>query len=278
MSTAANAIDGVWYNVYGSKMTLTSNPATGLIIGTYSSTTGSSGRYTVLGYTRSSSTGPVAGANGFSVSLNIGWKSLDGGQGDPSWSCVSGLAGQFVVDAGGNPVLNLIHQFVAPNDVPLGGTQQFQTGISSDKLVYTRTPPAGAVAETGGSGAAMPQLPQEAVAAQSWTCVEDPGISFTQYEPYEGAFSGQYVMHGYSGPLAGQYDAAFPGDGAFYQSYCLSTLSQDPQTGAPMCVALAGWINPASGKLEVLEMRSVGTTWDARYAGVRTRGLTFTPG
>ncbi|WP_136440572.1 avidin/streptavidin family protein [Pacificoceanicola onchidii] len=275
MSAVANAIDGVWYNVYNSKMTLASDPQTGMILGTYASTTGSSGTYQVLGYTQPSSAAPVAGSDGFTVSLNIGWHSLDGGQGDPSWSCVSGLAGQYVMDADGNTVLNLIHQFVAPNPVPLGGTQQFQTGISSDKLVYTRTPP-GAADSGAETQPCKPDLAD--VPAQTWTCTEDPSISFTQNQPFEGLFGGSYTANGVTSSLLGQYDKAYPGDGALYQSYTLSTLNTDPTTGNPETITLAGWIDPASGALKVLEMRSCGTTWAARYAGVRTRGLTFTPG
>ncbi|WP_425098775.1 avidin/streptavidin family protein [Tropicibacter sp. S64] len=274
-----SAIDGTWYNVYGSKMELWANPDNGFIIGSYSSTTGSSGTYLVLGASQASVAQPVAGGNGFAVSLTIGWSSTSGGTRDPSWSCVSGLAGQMVVDETGAVVLSLIHQFVAPNDVPLGTGEAFEIGISSDKLIYTRTPPEGGV---GTEDAVSPDLPAASGEMTTWTCVEDPSMSFeasaVSTTGFKGAFGGAYTAAGGSNDLLGQADWDYPQDKAYYQAYCLSSLVEDPTSGKPMAVALAGWIDPATGLLTVLEMRSVGTTWDTRYAGVRTRGLTFRAG
>lgn len=274
------AVGGTWYNVYGSKMELYADRDTGLIIGYYTSTTGSSGTYLVLGSSQPGTAGPVAGGSGLGVSLNIGWSSVNPKDPrDPSWSCVSGLAGQMVMEDGGtSPVLNLIHQFVAPNDVDLGSGQAFRLGISSDKLVYTRNAPTGLFDEEEQHDT-LPPLPGVVVGDTTWTCVEDPSITFSVTAPettgqFKGSMVGQYSMNGVTADAFGQADWDYPADGAQYQAYSLSARVADVD-GTPMLVALAGWIEPQSGLLKVLEMRSIGTTWATRYSGVRTRGLTF---
>lgn len=90
-STTFN-LNGRWVNSYGSQMDLTVEP-TGEIFGTYSSTTGASGRYLVYGYC---SPGNPTSEQGQPVALSITWRPFDTQTENESWHWVSTYCGQLL--------------------------------------------------------------------------------------------------------------------------------------------------------------------------------------
>jgi saccharopepsin len=119
---------GQWENNYGSVMKLV-QAVDGTISGSYSSTTGSSGTYYVLGYANPAD--PTA-ALGQAAALSIYWRPYAGaGQPDASWHWVSGLDGQMSIAKDGTVSLILLHALVATCDL----TDVATTGTYLDKLV-----------------------------------------------------------------------------------------------------------------------------------------------
>lgn len=115
-----------WLNSFGSLMTLKQDPKTGLLKGTYASTTGGTGVYDVVGWAEVDPPTSDAGQN---VALSILWRSNDGGKSDPSHE-VSAMAGQVLINDG-NQLLDLIHVFV---ETKLHTTPA--PGYYPDKLIF----------------------------------------------------------------------------------------------------------------------------------------------
>lgn len=129
-STSIVDLEGHWTNNYGSLMKLQYDPLTGMILGNYSSSTGSTGIYRIIGAAMSN---VVADDKGLPVALSIWWHDTSGGDRDPSWHWVSGLAGSYYKETG---QLLFRHRLVTTNSF---------VGISSgnltltDKLTYVKT-------------------------------------------------------------------------------------------------------------------------------------------
>lgn len=118
-------ISGTWKNSYGSVMAL-SEISDGLRVGSYSSSTGSTGKYHVLGWAA-----PETAAHGRALALAIFWRSFAGGPSDPSWHWVSGMSGQRI-DQHGVANLVLMHAMVATDDFP----NLAPVGTYLDKLTF----------------------------------------------------------------------------------------------------------------------------------------------
>ena len=118
-----------WVNSYNSLMKLQQDPVSGILKGTYSSTTGGTGTYDVIGWASLKDATPDAGQT---MAISILWRSNDGGISDPSHE-VSAMAGQ-VISINKEQNLVLLHIFVEtnPGTVPT-------TGIYPDKLIFTPT-------------------------------------------------------------------------------------------------------------------------------------------
>lgn len=84
------SIAGVWVNAYGSKMDL-GLLNNNLVMGTYQSSTGSTGTYRVIGLQQTADPTPQTGQ---AVALAIEWHSVVAGPPDNSWHWVSGLSGE----------------------------------------------------------------------------------------------------------------------------------------------------------------------------------------
>lgn len=122
------SVAGTWKNDYGSVMTLTVTDD--VVVGTYQSSTGSTGRYAITGR----QLGTLAlQEKGLPVALAIEWHSLGNEPADPSWNWVSGLCGQLHRVAG-EERLQLSHLLVATGDFPNLAHQ----GTYVDKLTYRR--------------------------------------------------------------------------------------------------------------------------------------------
>lgn len=87
-------INGMWQNSYGSQMRVEVQQ-NGLLIGDYISSTGSSGRYLIIGYV---SANEPTSSLGQGIALSIYWRSVDPSTPDDSWHWVSTYCGQLQAD------------------------------------------------------------------------------------------------------------------------------------------------------------------------------------
>lgn len=124
-------VAGAWRNDYGSVMTLA--VAGQQITGTYRSSTGSTGEYSVIGCLSGSD---ASRAKTQPLAMAIEWHDLGDGTQDPSWNWASGLSGQLSVTDQGD-VLTLNHVLVATSDF----AELARQGSYIDKLVYRRLEP-----------------------------------------------------------------------------------------------------------------------------------------
>lgn len=104
---------GKWDNTYGSQLTIKSQTTEGVLIGSYASSTGSTGLYNVVGWTQETA------ANGNqSIAIAIYWKSITGGTPDPSWHWVSMMTGNVYYDTGGKPTIEFLHAMTTSEVFP----------------------------------------------------------------------------------------------------------------------------------------------------------------
>lgn len=118
-------LDGSWENSYGSIMTLRVNEE-GSITGRYTSHTGSTGTYLIVGHCRPND--PTA-ETGQPLVLSIFWRSIGGEKPDGGSHFVSTYCGQ-LDDKGQMTVINSLVTTVA--------FQEFITGDYIDKLVFNK--------------------------------------------------------------------------------------------------------------------------------------------
>jgi saccharopepsin len=255
------SVTGKWVNSFGSLAYLTQQSG-GAVVGVYSSTTGSSGIYWVLGFTDPN---PSSSA-GQSLALSIFWRSVQGGKGDPSWHYVSGFSGQLIT-LNNVPTLSLMHDMVAttpfPGVVPV-------TGNFMDKLLYTPY--------TGGNQAPAQWPPKFSsppgnVVDGNWICVQDPSIqlSLTVQDPTFGYLIGTLQTANGSVPLAGFTDTYAGVDGLQLQGLTVSALLPDGHS----VVSLAGSLDLQQGVLTMAWFQGVGTSAKMTWIETNLQGLNF---
>jgi hypothetical protein len=121
------SINNTWINSYHSVMRLSQDPITGKLTGTYSSTTGGTGTYNVVGW--AALLNPTESA-GQPMAISILWRSNDGGKSDPSHE-VSGMAGQVILSNNAEN-LSLVHLFVETDPI----ASKLAPGFYPDKLIF----------------------------------------------------------------------------------------------------------------------------------------------
>jgi saccharopepsin len=256
-------VTGQWINVYGSIVSLVQSDS-GFVSGSYTSTTGSSGSYWVVGFTDPN---PPAAGNGQSLAFTILWRSYSGGVPDPSWHYVSGFSGQMLVTEKGTPNLVMIHDMVAtavdPGVVAIIGSYP-------DKLVYVPyTAPPG------------PVWPPDFVPPSSadpvdgnWSCDQDPSISLSLVvlDQISGYTEGVLGTPDGSVDLVGFTDTGAGADGLTLQGLTVSGLL----AAGHMVVAIAGSLNLATDTLTMSWLESNGTDPGSTWLQTRLRGLNFT--
>lgn len=85
---------GTWINQFGSLMTISyCNPYTGVLSGTYASSTGATGVYRLIGITDKS---PDPNVNSQTISFSVSWRSISGPNDDTQY-WVSAFAGQYQI-------------------------------------------------------------------------------------------------------------------------------------------------------------------------------------
>lgn len=255
---------GIWENDYHSKMTL-SVAADGLVTGFYESTTGSTGKYVVIG--RQTSVEPSAGA-GQAAALAIHWHSIVAGPEDNSWHWVSGLSGQLSLLPEGERLV-LSHALVASIDFP--GLADAATYI--DKLVYRRS----------GSAASTPPVMDEqetndpSALVGTWRAPDGTEIIIDQVTTGEGGkigyVTGQMLENGVSTKLDGVTDILAVQGKLRFQSLALVGL---PDVATGPAISWAGTLDLQAGILSLLDQMSASTPASATYVQTSIQGKQFT--
>lgn len=119
---------GEWVNSYNSLLTITQQNDDGTLLGIYSSTTGSTGKYIVAGYYFKN---PVN--KNIAMTLLISWNSLDGSTKDPSQYWTSSMSGVFFYDKKEMQILNNIAAASS-----FGAVQIDQPGVYPETLTFRR--------------------------------------------------------------------------------------------------------------------------------------------
>lgn len=246
------SITGTWENSYGSVMELTQSDD-GSVIGLYSSSTGSSGVYWVVGHADPQ---PTTNA-GQAVALSIYWRSIAGGPSNPSWHYVSGFSGQ-LVSVGGQSQMMLLHAMVDSDDTPGPGG----LGTYLDKLIYT---PTTRVAKLQGFARLSEADEVDDPVCGTWSTSTGPALSvdILGVNTNTGYMLGTIMPSGgVHIAAAGFTDVSAQPDGLDLQSLTLAAFDAANKT----VWSLAGTLNLHSGVMTLLQMQSHGTTADNLYA------------
>ena len=246
------SLTGTWENSYGSVMNLIQSDD-GSVIGLYSSSTGSSGVYWVVGHAD-----PQEHPDkGQAVALSIYWRSIAGGPSDPSWHYVSGFSGQLVM-VNDQAQLILLHAMVDSDDTPGPGG----LGTYLDKLVYTPATQTAAHGEIKRlSNADDPQDPVCGI----WATSTGPllNVDILGVSAHTGYLLSTIVPGtGLHVAAVGFTDVTARQDGLALQSLTLAAF--DAADGTVW--SLAGTLNLQTGVMTLLQMQSHGTTADNLYA------------
>lgn len=254
-------LTGVWKNRYGSVMDLAHDARTGGVLGIYSSSTGSTGRYYVYGWAAKQPPLPTLGA---ATCLCIYWRSISGGEPDPSWHWVSGLGGQLSVTDRGEQTLSLMHAMIATDTFP--GVAE--PGIYLDKLLYSRV-------DVPSSLQTMPDhlnaIAEDALNGD-WACCDEPNVGMTLQVANSkfGITRGTLAIDGNKYEANGFTDTYAASASLKKQSFCLT--SHDARCKA---LTLAGSLDFESGILEVTVFENSGTENENTYLTTTTRSLRF---
>jgi hypothetical protein len=255
-------VQGLWQNEYGSQMSLNAYPG-GLVFGTYSSSTGSTGKYYVVGWQQAAEPTTAAGQP---VALAIDWHSITGGQGDASWNWTSGLSGQLSIQTGAQQLV-LAHAMVASSDFP----HLCKAGTYIDKLIYQRVsdvaPDAPKKPEGGAAAAADPL-------AGAWQSSDGAVVMMLQVQPTTdnifGWVSGKIQAGGSTFLVEGVTDINARSSGLYLQSVSITALT--PTGGV---VAYGGTLDLRSGALTLLALNSGATAASATYVQTTAGQLSF---
>lgn len=258
-------VAGIWQNEYNSQMTLSEvNP--NLVVGTYSSTTGSTGKYYVIGWQTSAEPTSKAGQP---VCLAIDWHSIVAGPSDNSWHWTSGLSGQISME---NRVEQLIlaHAMIASCDFP----GLCATGNYIDKLIYNRVsheaPEPLPLPGSEAGGDAGPAL------VGTWQGSDGTVLIIQSVTPYTGnAFGfiqGKMTWNGGPSMIYGVTDINAVSDGLSLQSVSIVGL---PSDGGGPALTYAGTLDLVGGMMTLVELSSSATANDATYVQTTVGQLTF---
>jgi len=262
-SSDTNAgVSGQWTNAYNSLMTIEQFP-NGLIFGEYSSTTGSSGTYLVIGFT------PFGASGNQPVALSIYWKSTAGGPPDPTWSWVSMMCGQLITDAPSGVNMELLHSMVASG--PFSTVDVYAPGAYTETLIFT--PYTGS-----GANQIKPSNPFENTAitilALSGQWVNKnansrfPTLNIQTYKNPALA-DGTLYTDQRSIMLGGLYNAdATP---AMLQTVALTGIYTD-KNNMNAAITLGGFYDATKNELELIVFKYIATTNGNKYACINILG------
>jgi hypothetical protein len=255
--------DGAWQNQYGSVLTLVSDGEA--LFGTYTSSTGSTGAYYVVGF---GSTDAATQSHGIGVALGILWRSYEQGTPDPSWHWVSGFGGQLIVESSGVPNIILNHDLVATDNFPGVGN----VGSYIDKLVYVPT----SIGKTS-----SPKQPQQTNVVPdpingTWQCtMPQPGLALQlqMFDVDSGFIAGNVQLSdGQVYPLMG-----FADSNAKSQGLSLEGIACTVSLGKGVYIAFSGWLDLKQNQLVLLQQTSQGTAASVQYMQTSVQTIYLSP-
>jgi len=260
------SVAGVWQNQYGSKMTLRmSNP--NLVMGTYISSTGSSGTYRVIGWQTNDDPTPQLGQP---VCLAIEWHSIVQGPPDNSWHWVSGLSGQINI-VSGKEQLVLAHALVASVEFP----DFAPAGTYIDKLIYTRVGE-----EYPGEDTDAPDSNKGAVGADptigTWFADDGTMLDIMSVVPSDnnafGYITGKMTWGGGPSMIYGVTDINATSSGLALQSVSIAGL---PSDGGGPAISLSGTLDLSSSTMTLVDLQSTATAPRNSYLQTQVATLIF---
>lgn len=250
-----------WINSYNSIMKLTQDPVTGMLSGTYASTTGGTGTYDVIGW---ASLLEATNKLGQTMAISILWRSNDGGKSDPSHEA-SGMAGQLIL-VGTEQSLVLEHIFVEtePNTVP-------HTGFYPDKLIFTPVTSVEINAVSNAADFITTSAEMRKNLEGIWTGeIADKQVEVCFNLPVKGAIqlSGTITYTGEKTyPIVGFTDIFALSSSLNMQSISFSTYIDDPD--GRKCISMAGHLNLGNGKISLAKMEAKATAPDSTWHHVQ---------
>ncbi|OEK00612.1 hypothetical protein BFP97_03425 [Roseivirga sp. 4D4] len=254
METTQNVgLVGSWKNSYGSLMKISSQSESGFISGTYSSTTGASGTYALVGYA------PVGISGNYPVSISIYWRSLDGGQSNPTWNWVSQMSGQVLTDStSGTTEIELLHGMVA--STPYSAVGVPEPGVYTETLVFTPYDSSENRKESTALIESNDSLAGNWVNKNSAAQLQSLQLTVDQF-----SVTGLLQSTSSTNNLAGLYDYTATQD--MLLSVSLTALLDNESS-----VSLGGFLNQSLNELTLLTYKSHGTTYGNKYASVNVVG------
>jgi hypothetical protein len=257
-----------WVNSYNSIIKLEQDPTTGMLTGTYASTTGGTGTYDVVGW---ASLQDATTKLGQTMAISILWRSNDGGKSDPSHE-VSGMAGQLLLaDTQQNLTLNHIFVETKPDTIP-------QTGFYPDKLIFTPVKPADINTYNSMEADFIPATAEmKENLAGTWigSVAGQPveiGFEFPDKGGIQLAGTITY-QDGKAYPIVGFTDIFALTSALNLQGISFSTYVDSPD--GRKCISMAGHLNLATGKIALAKMQAQSTPPDSTWYSVHLEQCHF---
>jgi hypothetical protein len=225
-------LNGSWVNSYGSKMDLLV-VEDGAIVGQYSSTTGSTGIYSVIGQC---SPNTPQGSKGLAVVLSIYWHPINAETPDESWHWVSTYCGQLL----GTGELSVTNSLVATCDF-----NGFSAGDYIDKLAFQKV--------SSAPNSFMPSLNSESEGVTfnspidgEWVGINpDVQLGLTVTNNHYGLVQGVVEYQNTIITLKGFTDIEVGGLGRQSISVCGYMFGRD------VPVSLSGWLDLSNNSLQL---------------------------
>ncbi|MFY0598766.1 MAG: hypothetical protein JXR03_03785 [Cyclobacteriaceae bacterium] len=243
------SIIGNWQNSYNSILSITQQDENGLFQGTYSSSTGSTGVYKVVGFA------PPSSSVNYPVSLSIFWKSMTGGEPDPTWHWVSMMCGEMIL--GEDPRIEVLHSMIANGPYP--AVDIYGPGLYSETLVFT--PSDSSLGSTG-----TPPNGNMDISGR-WSSQEDCfGYHTLNIKSSDVAAFGTFEGSGKSIEIAGLFDADAEALTLATTSFSGIYIDDNKNESG---ITLGGFISVDRTEMELTIFKSIGTSEAAKYASTQ---------
>lgn len=262
------SFDNSWVNEYHSLIQIKQDPVNGMLTGLYSSTTGGTGTYDVVGW--ASLQDPTEKA-GQPMAITVLWRSNDGGKSDPSHE-VSAMAGQVITIKNGLQ-LSLVHVFVETDPV----SAKIEAGFYPDKLIFS--PDLSIHNLTNNIGAANPADKMTGVnISGQWLSDSElndiQSLNIVQPDSFNCSIKGMIVYKdGKQFELIGFTDIYAKSGNLVKQSIGFSTYID--HNGNRTCISHAGYLDIETGKLCITCLNANSTSNDANYTQVNMNYFQF---
>jgi hypothetical protein len=255
------SFENAWINEYHSLIQLKQDPITGMLSGKYSSTTGGTGTYDVVGW--ASLDNPTEQA-GKPMAITVLWRSNDGGKSDPSHE-VSGMAGQ-VITMDNNLKLSLVHIFVETDPV----SSKIEAGFYPDKLIFLPKDEARKISSPPENNDINTTIRGIAIAGKwksSNANIAIDSIQLMQPDKFSCNINGiiQY-KDGSQFEIIGFTDIYATSSNLSKQAIGFSSYID--VLGKRTCISMAGYFDANSNKIRITSMHSIATANDANYTQV----------